>query len=379
MPIVTDHVFFLFGGYWFPVQGLVFQNTCQTSLKIANIVKIETPKQQERHKIASETCTKGAALPLLLYIVKRLLSLIPVLFVISVVIFLIMHITPGDPAAIMLGEEATEDQIQELREELGLNTPLVQQYVDWVINVVQGDLGYSYFMKQSVTSALISHLGPTFSLAVLAQIVALVIAIPAGIMAATRRGSLSDQSLMAFSLFGMSVPSFLLALFLILVIGVQLRWLPIAGFQPLSDGLWNSLQYLILPAISLGTIQAALIARMTRTSMLEVLHANFIKTARAKGVKERNIVYRHALRNAFLPILTVIGQTFGTLVAGGVVTETIFNIPGIGQMVVNSIERRDYPVIQGVILFITVSYVFINLMIDLLYAYIDPRVRLERK
>ncbi|MEH7123059.1 nickel ABC transporter permease [Bacillus sp. JJ1773] len=313
------------------------------------------------------------------YILKRMFSLIPVLFVISVVIFMVIHLTPGDPASIMLGEEATEDQIKEMREELGLNAPLIQQYADWVINVFKGDLGTSYFMKEPVTSAILSHLGPTLSLAILGQVVALVIAIPAGIIAANRRGSLTDQSLMGFSLLGMSVPSFLLGLFLILVVGVKLQWLPIAGYQPLSSGLWNSLQYLILPAIALGAIQAALIARMTRTSMLEVLNSNYIKTARAKGVKEHIIVYRHALRNAFLPILTVIGQTFGTLVAGAVVTETIFNIPGIGQMIINSIERRDYTVIQGVVLFITISYVVINLIVDLLYAYIDPRVRLERK
>ncbi|MEH7389380.1 nickel ABC transporter permease [Bacillus sp. JJ1503] len=313
------------------------------------------------------------------YILKRMFSLIPVLFVISVVIFMVIHLTPGDPASIMLGEEATEDQIKEMREELGLNAPLIQQYADWVINVFKGDLGTSYFMKEPVTSAILSHLGPTLSLAILGQVVALVIAIPAGIIAANRRGSLTDQSLMGFSLLGMSVPSFLLGLFLILVVGVKLQWLPIAGYQPLSSGLWNSLQYLILPAIALGAIQAALIARMTRTSMLEVLNSNYIKTARAKGVKEHIIVYKHALRNAFLPILTVIGQTFGTLVAGAVVTETIFNIPGIGQMIINSIERRDYTVIQGVVLFITISYVVINLIVDLLYAYIDPRVRLERK
>ncbi len=313
------------------------------------------------------------------YILKRILSLIPVLFVVSVVIFMIIHITPGDPASVILGEEATPEQIQELRLELGLDEPAIQQYMHWMSNVVRGDFGDSYFMKQSVFSAITSHLGPTLSLAILAQIVALLIAIPAGIMAARKRGSMTDQSIMGLSLFGMAVPSFLLGLFLILLFGVQLQWLPVAGYQPLSDGLWNHLQYLIMPAIALGAIQAALIARMTRTSMLDVLNANFIKTARAKGVKERTVIYGHALRNAFLPILTVIGQTFGTLVAGAVVTETIFNIPGIGQLIINSVERRDYAVIQGVVLFITIAYVFINLIIDLLYGYIDPRVRLDRK
>lgn len=313
------------------------------------------------------------------YILKRLLSLIPVLFVVSIVIFMIIHITPGDPASVILGEEATPEQIHQLREELGLNEPAVQQYITWVGNVLKGDLGDSYFMKQSVLSAITSHVGPTLSLAILAQIVALFIAIPAGILAARRRGTTADSAVMGAALLGMAIPSFLLGLFLILLIGVQLQWLPVAGYRPLSAGIWDHLKYLIMPAISLGAIQAALIARMTRTSMLDVLNSNYIKTARAKGVKERTVVYRHALRNAFLPILTVIGQTFGTLVAGAVVTETIFNIPGIGQLIINSVERRDYSVIQGVVLFITVSYVFINLIIDLLYGIIDPRVRLDRK
>lgn len=314
-----------------------------------------------------------------IYLLKRILSLIPVLFVVSVVIFMIIHLTPGDPASVILGEEATAEQIEELREQLGLNLPLHEQYLNWISGVVKGDLGTSFFMKEPVTQAIFDHLKPTISLALLAEIVSLIIAIPAGIMAARRRGTMSDQSVMGLSLLGMSIPSFLLGLFLILLIGVGLGWLPVAGYQPLSAGLWNHLQYLIMPAISLGAIQAALIARMTRSSMLEVLSTNYIKTARAKGVKERLVIYKHALRNAFLPILTVIGQTFGTLVAGAVVTETIFNIPGIGQLIINSVERRDYAVIQGVVLFVTLAYVFINLIIDLLYGIIDPRVRLERK
>lgn len=316
---------------------------------------------------------------LLNYIVKRILSLIPVLFVVSVVIFLIIHMTPGDPASIILGQEASQEQIEELREQLGLNKPIYEQYVSWIGGVFQGDFGTSIFMKQSVLSAIIEHVQPTLSLAILAQIISLFIAIPLGIAAANRRGSLADSSIMGVSLMGMSVPSFLLGLFLILLFGVQLGWLPVAGYKPLSDGFITHLKYLIMPAISLGAIQAALIARMTRTSMLEVLNTNYIKTAKAKGVKNRSIVYRHALRNAFLPILTVVGQTFGTLVAGAVVTETIFNIPGIGQLIINSVERRDYAVIQGVVLFVTFAYVFLNLLIDLLYGIIDPRVRLDRK
>lgn len=316
---------------------------------------------------------------MLIYILKRVLSLIPVLFIVSIAIFLIVHLTPGDPAASILGIEASQTQIDELNEQMGLNLPLYEQYLQWVSGVLKGDFGQSYFMKESVTQAIWEHLGPTASLAILAQILALVIAIPLGIFAAYRRGTLVDQSLMGVSLFGMAVPSFLLGLLLMLFIGVYLQWLPVAGYRPLSSGLWEHLRFLILPAISLGTIQTALVARMTRASMLEVLDSEYIKTARSKGLYEYKVVLKHALRTAFLPILTVIGQSFGTLVTGAVVVETIFNIPGIGQLIINSIERRDFVVIQGVVLFVSLIYVSINLIIDLLYGVIDPRVRLERK
>ena len=316
---------------------------------------------------------------MIIYILKRILSLIPVLFVVSIAIFLIIHLTPGDPASVILGIEATAEQIAELNEQMGLNLPLYQQYINWVLGVLQGDFGESYFMKETVIQAIWGHLGPTASLAILAEIVALVIAIPIGIFAAYRRGTVIDQSLMGVSLIGMAVPSFLLGLLLMLFVGVYLQWLPVAGYKPLSEGLWEHFQYLILPAISLGVIQAALVARMTRASMLEVLDANFIKTARSKGVHEYKVVFKHALRNAFLPILTVIGQSFGTLVTGAVVVETIFNIPGLGQLIINSIVRRDFAVIQGVVSFVSLIYVTINLVIDLLYGFVDPRVRLERK
>lgn len=314
------------------------------------------------------------------YVIKRLLSLIPVLFIVSIAIFLLIHLTPGDPASIILGIDASQEQIEELQHQLGLDLSIYEQYIQWISNIIfHGDFGTSYFMRIPVTEAIFNHVGPTLSLAIIAQIVTIIIAIPLGIAAANRRGTLADQSIMGVSLLGMSIPSFLLGLFLILLFGVKLGWLPTSGYQSLDKGLWNHLKYLIMPAISLGAIQAALVARMTRTSMLEVLGSDFIKTARAKGVKNRVIVFKHALRNAFLPILTVIGQTFGLLVAGAVVTETIFNIPGIGQLIINSVERRDYAVIQGVVLFVTLSYVFINLVIDLLYGLIDPRVRLDNK
>lgn len=316
---------------------------------------------------------------MLAYLIKRLVSLIPVLFVVSIVIFLIIHITPGDPAAAMLGMEASQEEIQSLNEQLGFDRPILQQYGSWLANLLQGDMGDSIFMKQPVSQAIAEHIGPTFSLAVIAQVIALLLAIPFGMIAAYKRGTITDYTLMGVSLLGMAVPSFLLGLFLMLFVGVQLQWLPVAGYEPLNEGLWTHLQYLILPGISLGTIQAALITRMTRSSMLEILNLNFIKTARSKGLNEAKVLLKHAFRNAFIPILTVIGQTFGTLVTGAVVVESIFNIPGLGQLILNSIARRDFAVIQGVVLIVTLMYVTINLIVDLLYGAVDPRVRLDRK
>lgn len=316
---------------------------------------------------------------MLAYISKRLLSLIPVLAVVTIAIFLIIHITPGDPAAAILGMEASQEEIQQLNQDLGLDRPILEQYTSWVANVFKGDLGDSIFMNQPVSEAIAEHITPTLSLAILAQVIAILLAIPFGIIAAYKRGSIADYTLMGMSLLGMALPSFLLGLFLMLFVGVKLQWLPVAGYEPLSSGFWEHMKYLILPGISLGTIQAALITRMTRSSMLEVLNLNFIKTARSKGLHEMKVLFKHAFRSAFLPILTVIGQTFGTLVTGAVVVEAIFNIPGLGQLILNSIARRDFAVIQGVVLVVTLMYVTINLIIDLLYGAVDPRVRLERK
>ncbi|KOR76652.1 ABC transporter permease [Paenibacillus solani] len=316
---------------------------------------------------------------MLAYIIKRILSLIPVLAVVTIAIFLIIHITPGNPAAAILGIEASQEEIEQLNQDLGLDRPLLEQYTSWVAHVFKGDLGDSIFMDQPVSEAIAEHISPTLSLAILAQVIAIILAIPFGMIAAYKRGSVADYSLMGLSLLGMAVPSFLLGLFLMLFVGVKLQWLPVAGYEPLSSGLWEHMKYLILPGISLGTIQAALITRMTRSSMLEVLNLNFIKTARSKGLHEMKVLFKHAFRSAFLPILTVIGQTFGTLVTGAVVVEAIFNIPGLGQLILNSIARRDFAVIQGVVLVVTLMYVTINLVIDLLYGAVDPRVRLERK
>jgi len=315
----------------------------------------------------------------LAYVAKRLLSLVPVLFVVTIALFLIIHVTPGGPAASILGLEASGEEIAELNQELGLDRPIALQYVSWVGKVLRGDLGSSIFMNQSVAQAIREHAGPTLSLAIIAQFIAIALAIPFGIWAAYKRGTAADFTLMGISLLGMAVPGFLLGLFLMLIFGVHLQWLPVAGYKELSAGFWEHVKHLILPGLSLGTIQAALITRMTRSSMLDVLNLNYIKTARSKGLRESGVLLKHAFRNAFLPILTVLGQTFGTLVTGAVVVESIFNIPGLGQLILNSIARRDYSVIQGVVLVATLLYVGINLIIDLLYGAVDPRVRLDRK
>ncbi|TXK85946.1 ABC transporter permease [Paenibacillus sp. N3.4] len=313
------------------------------------------------------------------YILGRLLSLFPVMLIVASIVFLIIHLTPGDPAAVMLGQDASPDMVAQLHHDLGLDRPLLEQFFIWFTGLLKGDLGTSIFLKQPVLTLFVDHIGPTLSLAILAQGISILIAIPMGIAAARKRGTALDQTFMTICLLGISLPIFLLALLLSLLFAVKLGWLPVAGYRPLSSGMWTYFKYLILPAIALGVIQAAFIARMTRSSMLDVLSMNYMKTAHAKGVKEIVLIYKHALRNAFIPILTVIGQSFGGLIAGAVVTETVFNIPGIGQLLIQAISQRDFAVIQGVVLLSAASFVLINLLVDLLYGVVDPRVRLSRK
>ncbi|KQL49967.1 peptide ABC transporter [Brevibacillus choshinensis] len=313
------------------------------------------------------------------YFAKRIFTLLPVLLVVAVVDFLIIHLTPGDPASVMLGPQATLEELSQLREHLGLNLPIYLQFWNWLLGVLHGDLGTSIFMNMPVTEAIWEHVGPTVSLTLLAEIITILIALPLGIMAAKSRGSWKDQTFMVIALLGISVPSFWIGLNLIMLLAIKLDWLPSSGYQPLSKGLFTHLKYMIMPAISLGVMQAALIARMTRSSMLEVLNENYIRTAEAKGLKQRVVIMKHALRNAFIPILTVIGLSFATLIGGAVVTETVFNIPGIGKLIVNSVMRRDYEVIQGTILIVAACYVLINLAVDMLYAIIDPRVKYDKR
>ncbi|WP_291799028.1 ABC transporter permease [Brevibacterium sp.] len=313
------------------------------------------------------------------FILRRVLSLIPVLLTVFVVVFLILHLAPGSPASVMLGEEATQEDIAALNAELGLDRPLVAQFLSWSGGALTGDLGTSYFLGMPVTQAIVEHISPTFGLAVIAEIIAIVIAIPLGVLAARRRGSHTDRTILAGSLLGISVPSFLLALFLLLIFGVWLRWLPVGGYEPLSSGFTVWLAYLILPAVALAAMQAALVTRMCRSSMIDVLQVEYIALARAKGLKESKVLFKHALRNGFLPVLTVLGQGLGALITGAVVTETIFTIPGLGTLVVNSIMHRDFPVVQGVVLFTTVVFVLVNLLVDILYGVLDPRISVTAK
>ena len=312
------------------------------------------------------------------YILKRLLSMIPAVFVVSVVIFLIIHLTPGDPAAVMLGDQADPEAIAALREALGLNAPLPVQYLRWLGGVLQGDLGQSLYSDESMISMLLSHLGPTLSLTVFALAISLIVAVPLGILAARKRGALADNAISVFSMIGISMPSFLLGLLLMLVFAVTLRWLPAAGYKTLAeDGMAEHLRYLVMPAIALGFMEAGLILRMTRSSMLEVLGSDYIRMAKAKGEKSLAITCKHAFKNALIPIVTTVGQTFMGLLSGATVVESIFNIPGIGKMTITAVQQRDYEVVQAVVLFVSMINIVVCLVVDLIYAAIDPRVRLS--
>ena len=315
---------------------------------------------------------------MLAFVVRRLAALVPVLFVVAVFVFSLIHITPGDPAAYMLGPSASPAEVEHLRGVLGLNLPLYQQFVIWLGHALRGDLGQSIFMGIPVSVSIAQRLEPTFLLTLLAVIFMVAIGIPAGTLAATRRNTLADQAVMALAVLGLSVPSFWLGLNLILLVGVKLRWLPVAGYVPLAQGgVWAAVRTLLMPAVSLGFINAALIARITRSSMLDVLGLDFVRTARAKGLPRAAVIWRHALANAILPVLTAVGNIFTVLLGGLVVTEQVFAIPGVGQLVINAVLRRDYPVIQGAVLYVVTLYIVINIGLDVLYAAADPRIKYQ--
>ncbi|REJ36123.1 MAG: peptide ABC transporter [Bacillota bacterium] len=304
------------------------------------------------------------------FVLKRLLMLVPVVLGVSVIVFGLLYLTPGDPALLMLGEHAPQEQYLALREKLGLDLPVHIQYLRWLGRALQLDLGDSIRSSRPVTEEIATRLPATAELAVLAVLVATLIGIPAGVISATRPNSWLDNILTVLALAGVSMPVFWQGLMLIIIFSVYLGWLPPSG----RLGGW---EYFVLPVITLGTSAAASITRMTRATMLEAIHEDYVRTARAKGLNERRVIYRHALRNALLPVVTIIGLEFGNLMAGAVITETIFAWPGIGRLAVDAIRTRDYPVVQGVVMTFALSYVLINLIVDLLYAYLDPRLRVR--
>ena len=311
------------------------------------------------------------------YALRRLASLVPVLAVVGVVVFSLVHLTPGDPARVMLGQSASPEQIAQLQSDLGLDKPLPVQFLAWVGDVLTGDLGTSVYSSSPVLDIIMDRLGPTVSLTLLSMLIALLIAIPSAVLAVWKRGSLLDPAFMSVSLVGISIPNFWLGIVLILIFPVTLGWLPVSGYAPVSAGLWPWLNHLLLPAVALSAQVSGLIARMLRDGMLEVVHQNYVRTAHAKGLTERLVLTKHVFFNAMIPTTTVIGVCFASLLGGAVVIETIFAIPGVGGLVVESISRRDYPVLQGTVLFIAVVYVVVNLLVDLFYAVLDPRIRYD--
>jgi peptide/nickel transport system permease protein len=309
------------------------------------------------------------------YVLKRLAVIVPVLLLVSIVIFSLLHLTPGDPVVVMLGEEATPEARDALRRELGLDRPLPIQYGVWLGRVLQGDLGRSIRTHQPVSEAILQRLPVTLELSLLAMVVSLAIALPAGIVAAVRRNSNADLLSTVFSLLGVSMPNFLLAVLLIYVLSLQLRWLPPIGYVNPLDDLAANLKAMIMPAITLGTALAAVVARLTRSTLLEVLNQDYVRTAWAKGLREGVIIQRHAMKNSLIPVVTVVGLQLGNLLGSAIVTETIFALPGVGRLVIDSIFQRDFPLVQGVVLYLALIFLLINLLVDLLYAYLDPRIR----
>ncbi len=309
------------------------------------------------------------------YILQRISGMVAVMLLVVTIVFVIVRVTPGDPAAVMLGPDATAQDVADLRSRLGLDRSILSQYVLYLGQLLRGDLGQSIFLNMPVTSALLERAEPTFFLTLLSLAIASVIALPVGIYAAYRRGSFIDQAATTLAMLGASIPGFWLGLILMQIFAVRLQILPVSGYGGPDTSLLERIRHLILPAVALGLVSSALIMRFTRASMLDVLGDDYIRTARAKGLGEQTVILTHALKNALIPILTVLGLTAAVLISGAVVTETVFGLPGVGNLVVSAVLRRDYPVIQGALLVIAGLYVLINFAIDMLYLLVDPRVR----
>ncbi|MPL97917.1 Glutathione transport system permease protein GsiC [bioreactor metagenome] len=305
------------------------------------------------------------------YIARRILFLLPVLVGVSFIVFSLLYITPGDPARMVLGDQATEEAVQEFRNKEGLNDPFLVQYGRYVYKAIQGDIGRSYMTRRPVSDEILSAFPSTIKLAALSMVIAILLGIPFGIISAIRQYSLFDSVTMVFAMVGLSMPVFWLGILLILFFSVQLRWLPSSGF--------DSLAAMILPSITLAAQSVAIVTRMTRSSMLEVVRQDYIRTARAKGQKESVVIWRHALGNALIPVVTVVGLQFGHLLGGAVLTESIFSIPGVGRLMVEAIKMRDYPLVQGGVLYIAIAFSLVNLLVDLVYAWVDPRIKAQYK
>lgn len=309
------------------------------------------------------------------YIVQRLLATIPVMGVVALVVFSLLYFSPGDPATIIAGDMASEEDVREIREHMGLDQPYFVRFGTWIGGVLQGDLGTSIFTNRPVADLILQRLEPTVALTVSTMIVAVALAVPLGVIAAWKAGTAIDRIVMGFAVLGFSVPVFVIAYTLILVFSVWLEVLPVQGYVSITEGFLPFIRHLILPSLALGAVFAALIARITRASMLEVLSQDYVRTAKSKGLNQKEVLLRHALKNAAVPIVTIIGIGVALLIGGVVITETVFAIPGLGRLTVDAILRRDYPIIQGVILLFSFVYVFINLLVDVSYCFFDPRIR----
>ncbi len=312
---------------------------------------------------------------MLAFIARRALATIPVMAVVAIFVFLLLHLGPGDPAAIIAGDYASPADIERIRARLGLDDPLYVQFANWIGRLAQGDLGVSIFSNLPVSKLIAQRIEPTLALSIFTLIIAITVAVPLGVVAAWRSGSWIDRGVMGFAVAGFSTPVFVLAYLLIYVLSLKLKIFPVQGYVSIADGLWPFLYRLILPSVTLSVIFIALFARITRASMLDVLGEDYIRTAHAKGLPEHVVLMRHGLRNAAVPIITVIGTGFALLVGGVVVTESVYNIPGLGRLTVDAVLRRDYPVIQGIILVFSGLYVLVNLIVDILYTVFDPRIR----
>jgi peptide/nickel transport system permease protein len=309
------------------------------------------------------------------YIARRLLATIPVMTVVALFVFLLLRLTSGDPAAIIAGDNATSEQVAQIRTRLGLDQPIAQQFLIWLAQILRGDLGESFFFKKKVTELLLDRVEPTLALAACTTVLAVLLAVPLGTMAAYWQGTWIDHLVMGVSVLGFSVPVFVIGYALMYIFAISLAWLPVQGYQRLSDGFGGCMARLVLPSFTLAVIYVALIARIARTSVLEVLNADYVRTARAKGLTDLTVLLHHVLRNAAIPIVTVIGLGVALLIGGVVVTESVYSIPGLGRLVVDAVLARDYPTIQAVVLIFSVVYVIINLLVDLLYTVLDPRIR----